>query len=179
MNCLKNLFSVVTALVLSLLFMNCNTTKQNQKMHSVDFDATCLGEYKYAGPDTLPNPRCTDTLTAWRAIVDCNGEGTPVGKFTVHFDFCGDTAGHYGNAIAVLVAENGDSLFMDVSGQVIEGRLEEHPDYVISWWRDEFTITGGTGVYEGATGVLASDDYNSSEDPYSHHRWTGKLSMRE
>jgi hypothetical protein len=42
---------------------------------------------------------------------------------------------------------------------------------VVSYWKDPFVILGGTGKYEGATGDIITDDYNSSEDPYSHHHW--------
>jgi hypothetical protein len=38
-------------------------------------------------------------------------------------------------------------------------------------------VMGGTGSFEGATGTIMSDDYNSSEDPYSHHHWKGTITM--
>jgi len=40
-----------------------------------------------------------------------------------------------------------------------------------------FVILGGTGRFEGATGGGMTDDYNSSEDPYSHHQWVGKITL--
>lgn len=163
---------------LSLLILTCNRQKAPNTV-DVPFSAEALGEYKYVGPDTIPDPKCTDPLTAWRAIVEATGTGTPIGKFTVHFDFCGDTVGHYGNGYVYIVAENGDTLFLDVSGQVLDGRLDEHPEFVTSYWKDTFQITGGTGKYQGATATLVSDDYNSSEDPYSHHNWTGILTLVE
>ena len=57
------------------------------------------------------------------------------------------------------------------------GRLDDHPEYVTSWWKDPWEITGGTGRFEGATGSGYTDDYNSAIDPYSHHRWTGTITM--
>ncbi len=144
-----------------------------------EFTAQAVGEYMYVGPDTLPNPKCTEPLSAWRAIVVAKGNGRPVGAFTIYFDFCGDTAGHYGNGECYMVTEKGDTLFFEVSGQVIDGRLDEHPDFVTSWWRDEFTIIGGTGKYKGAVGTVLSNDYNSSEDPYSHHMWSGHIELRD
>jgi hypothetical protein len=170
------LFTVVCCL--ALLALTCNRQKTTKTVE-VPFTAEALGEYTYVGPDTLPNPKCTDSLSAWRAVVEATGTGTPIGKFTVHFDFCGDTLGHYGNGYAYLVAENGDTLFLDVSGQVLDGRLDEHPEFVTSYWKDTFQITGGTGKYQGATATLVSDDYNSSEDPFSHHHWTGTLTLIE
>ncbi len=163
-------------LSLSLLIFSCNRAK-TPEMVTVPFTATALGEYVYAGPDTLPNPKCTGDLSAWRAIVEAKGHGDPVGDFTVHFDFCGDEESHYGNLESWLIAENGDSLFLNSSGQVLGGRLEEHPAFVTSYWKDTIRVTGGTGIYKGATGVLVGDDYNSSEDSFSHHNWSGTLTM--
>ncbi|MBP1668794.1 MAG: hypothetical protein H6Q21_1160, partial [Bacteroidetes bacterium] len=45
------------------------------------------------------------------------------------------------------------------------------------YWRDPFEILGGTGKFKGATGKGTTDDYNSSEDPYSHHHWTGTITL--
>ena len=76
-----------------------------------------------------------------------------------------------------MVAANGDILYISGEGFVIDGRLDDHPEYVISYWRDPFVILGGTGRFEGATGEGWTDDYNSSEDPNSHHNWTGTITM--
>ena len=178
MKTLHRSFLLLAACCISLFALNC---KQQKKVNSVavPFTAEALGEYIYAGPDTLPDAKCVEPLSVWRAIVDGKGTGTPVGNFTVHFDFCGDAESHYGNCYAYIVAENGDTLFLDTSGQVLDGRLDEHPDFVTSYWKDTIRITGGTGKYLGAAGTLLSDDYNSSEDLYSHHHWTGTLTLVE
>jgi hypothetical protein len=178
MKLFKTLLFVAAAGCFSFLLLTCNRQKA-PKTVEVPFTAEALGEYKYVGPDTLEVPKCSDSLSAWRAVVEGTGTGTPMGSFTVHFDFCGDTVGHYGDGYAYMVAENGDTLFLDVGGQVFEGKLETHPEYVISYWQDTFYIVGGTGKYEGATGTVMSDDYNSSEDPYSHHHWNGTLLLVE
>ena len=78
---------------------------------------------------------------------------------------------------AYFVAANGDSLFVYVSGQVIGGRMDDHPDYVVSYFRDPFIIKDGTGRFKGATGGGTTDDYNSSQDIYSHHHWVGTITM--
>ena len=146
-------------------------------MVSLPFEVTALGNYVYFGPDTLPVPKCAEPLADWRVIVDGNGSGTPVGDFTIHFDFCGDSLSHYGNNYAYLLTTTGDTLFISCAGQVLDGRLDDHPDFVTSYWKDPFVITGGTGIYEGATGEGMTNDYNSSEDPYSHHHWVGTITM--
>ncbi len=148
-------------------------------MVKVPFTAEAIGTYIFAGPDTLEDPRCTGELSAWRAIVEAHGTGDPVGDFTVYFDFCGDMESHYGNGEAYLVDESNDTLFLEVSGQVLDGRLDSHPEYVVSYWKDNIGIGGGTGKYADASGTLISDDFNSSLDNNSHHHWTGEITMRE
>jgi len=184
MKTLKNTFLLMAVFCMILSFSNCNLPGSNKgkdtvRMTTIPFAADALGEYIYVGPDTLQDQKCNDSLSAWRAIVNCKGTGTPIGHFTGYFDFCGDADSHYGNAFAYLVAENGDTLYIDASGQVIDGKLDEHPAFVVSYWKDKFEITGGTGKYRGATGSITTNDYNSSEDMNSHHHWEGTITMPE
>ena len=146
-------------------------------MVTLPFDVTALCNYTYLGPDTLPNPKCVEPLAAGRIIVDGNGTGTPIGDFTVHFDFCGDSLNNYGNVEGYMALIDGDTLFVSGAGRVLSGKLDEHPDFVTEYWRDPYVILDGTGKYEGATGDIVTDDYNSSEDPYSHHHWVGTITM--
>jgi hypothetical protein len=177
MKTLKRFSLLMVALCLTLSFLNCKGTKKSNETTTLPFKADFIGNYTYAGPDTLAVPKCVEPFTAWRAIVDGKGTGTELGNFTVHFDFCGDSLSNYGNAYAYMVGAEGDTLFVSCAGRVIEGRLEQHPAYVISYWKDPFIISGGTGKFKGATGEGTTDDYNSSEDPNSHHSWTGTITM--
>jgi hypothetical protein len=144
---------------------------------TVPFKADFLGNYIYAGPDiedlTGLEPRGCEYA---RVIVDFEGNGTHLGKFTGNFDFCAGPLG-YGPSVSYMMAANGDILYVSIEGQVIPGRLDDHPEYVISYWRDPFVILGGTGRFEGATGGGWSDDYNSSEDNNSHHYWEGTITL--
>jgi hypothetical protein len=153
--------------------------KGKVKMVTLPFDVNALGNYTYVGPDTLPAPKCVEPLNIWRAIVDGKGTGTPVGDFTMHFDFCGDSLSFYGNAVAYMALSDGDTLFVSGAGRVFDGRLDDHAAYVVSYWRDPFVILGGTGKYDGAFGDIITDDYNSSEDPNSHHHWKGTITMKK
>jgi hypothetical protein len=153
--------------------------KGEVEMVTLPFDVTATCNYTYFGPDTLPVTKCTEPLNVWRIIVDGKGTGTPVGDFIVHFDFCADSLSNYGNTEAYLAFSDGDTLFVSGAGRVLEGRLETHPAFVTSYWRDPFIILGGTGKYEGASGDVITDDYNSSEDPYSHHHWKGTITMKK
>ena len=104
-----------------------------------------------------------------------------MGDIKVHFDFCGNEPGYYGNAYGYFVDESNDTLFIsgDYGGRVIEGKTEEHPSFITSYWKDDFKLIGGTGKYEDATGKGVTDDYNSSEDPNSHHHWKGTITMKK
>ncbi len=172
----KRLFLLPAIICIIMLVLNCNRQK-SLKMVTVPFKATATGEYKYVGPDTLPEPKCTGSLSLWRAIVDAKGSGVPVGNFIAHFDFCGDSLSNYGNAYAFIIDETGDTLFLDASGQVLDGRLAEQPAFVTSHWSDTIRFVGGTGKYKGAIGSVVTEDYNSSQDGNSHHNWTGTITM--
>jgi len=173
---LKTLVFLTIVACLSLLLLNCNRGKST-KLVTENFKADFTGEYKYVGPDTLSNQKCTGQLSFWRAIVDGKGTSTPLGDISVHFDFCGDSLSNYGNGYGYLVSIENDTLFVDVSGRVIGGRLDDHPEYVTSYWRDSIRFIGGTGKYEGATGKGITNDYNSSQDNNSHHSWKGTITL--
>lgn len=76
-----------------------------------------------------------------------------------------------------MVDKSNDTLFISCEGRVIGGKMDEHPSFVTEYWKDDFEILGGTGKYAGATGKGKTDDYNSSEDPNSHHYWKGSISF--
>jgi hypothetical protein len=177
MKTFQTLFLFAAAICLTLSLLNCKGSKKSPEMTTIPFEASFIGNYTYIGPDTLPNPKCVAPFTAWRAIVDGSGTVTPLGNFTMHFDFCGDSLSNYGNAFAYMVDAEGDTLFFSCGGRVIDGRLDDQPAYVTSYWKDPVEFTGGTGKFKGATGDGTSDDYNSSEDSNSHHHWTGTITM--
>ncbi|MCK3684180.1 hypothetical protein [Maribellus sp. YY47] len=152
------------------------------KMVTVPFIVDYVGTYVY-GPFGIPTDKCDINV-----FVDGVGTGTHVGQSMVHFDFCVTPYftpegqldhGDYGDAYAYIVAANGDTLFVTLSGTVFPGRLEDHPDYVVSYWRDPFEIIGGTGRFEDASGGGMTNDYNSSEDSNSHHHWEGTITLKK
>ena len=151
------------------------TTDPEAVMVTMPFKVDYLGNYT--------SMEVTDgcgVYPAMRVVVDGTGTGTHVGNSTVHFDFCCNLeTGVYGFGVPTeyIVAANGDILYISCEGQVMGGRLPEHPDYVNSYWKDPFVILGGTGRFKGATGGGMTDDYNSDLDPYSHHHWTGTITM--
>ncbi len=176
---MKNL-KVITALALGLcLVFNlffCKKSEDKDVMVTETFEAKFTGSYIYFGPDTLLHKKCPDSLP-FRVIVDCIGTSNIMGDINVHFDFCANEQGYYGNQSSYIVDKNNDTLFVSCEGQVIEGKTDEHPSFVTEYWKDDFEILGGTGKYEGATGKGKTDDYNSSEDPNSHHHWKGTITL--
>jgi hypothetical protein len=175
-------FAAGLCLVLSLSFCQ-NSSAESQELEDKDettteiFEATFTGSYIYFGPDTLQQPKCTDSLSA-RIIVDGQGSSNIMGEIKVHFDFCANEQGYYGISYSYFIDDNNDTLFVSGEGRVMEGKTEEHPSFVTSYWQDDFEIIGGTGRFEGATGKGKTDDYDGSEDPYSHHSWKGTITLR-
>lgn len=151
------------------------------KMVTVPFVVDYTGTYVY-GPMGIPTDKCQINV-----FVEGEGTGTHVGNSTIYFDFCVNPIfeddvfikGEYGNAYSYIVAADGDTLFVSVEGAVLPGRLDDHPEHVVSYWRDPFVILDGTGRFEGATGSGMTDDYNSSEDQNSHHHWVGTITMKK
>ena len=165
----NNMITMLAGLVVLLAFSNCSRTE------TLPFEADFTGTYTAIYVDSVtcgPGP--------WmRVIVNCTGECNVLGTFTTHFDFCADSAGYYpGQQMgAHMIADNGDTLFVECAGQVLEGRQEDHPEHVVSYWKDPFKILGGSGKFEGSTGEGMTDDYNSNLDQNSHHHWTGTITL--
>ncbi|MDX1286321.1 MAG: hypothetical protein R3182_14980 [Draconibacterium sp.] len=154
---------------------------------TLPFKAEFVGTYMEG---TGPNSMCGEWDPArglfWVVVIN-EGEGnaTHLGKFSHHFEFCadfynGDYPGPTGHMEAWFVSANGDTLFVDVAGVVLDGRLDHHPEDVNSYFTDPWTITGGTGRFEGATGSGMTDDYNRDSYPQnSFHHWTGTITMKK
>ena len=140
---------------------------------TVPFDVEFTGEYTFPGTDeTTYGP-----LHKGRVIVNFEGTGTLLGNLCGNFDFCFADGGYYGPAPCCMIADNGDMLYLSVEGKVNSGRLDDHPEHVIQYWRDKFIILGGTGKFGGATGEGYTDDYNSNRDLNSHHHWSGSITL--
>ncbi len=138
------------------------------------FNIVMTGNYDYVGPSDI----CGDFPPYGRVTNTGEGTGTHLGHFTHYFDFCFDlTDGSYPEdyLVGYFEDENGDRLFVEVAGFVLPGRLPGMPDFATSYFRDPFVIVGGTGRFEGATGWGMTNDYNSANDPYSHHHWKGRI----
>jgi hypothetical protein len=146
------------------------------------FKATMTGEYMSIAFDSA---ECIDAGYGCFVVVDAEGQATHMGNISTTFEFCAcgpdDEAipgydNKYEGGTYVVKAANGNILYLfSDGGSVVDGKLPEHPDYVVSYWRDTLTVIGGTGKFKNATGTVTTDDYNSSLDPYSHHQWNGTI----
>jgi len=143
------------------------------------FKADFTGADIIYGIDTLSDLRCNPDSYI-RIINEGKGYASQIGMFTSYFDLCCDYNGCYpeGYNEAYLVNLQGDTLFISICGEIVQGKAEDHPDCVISYSRDKFVILGGTGIFKGATGEGMTDDYRSSEDPYSYHNWEGYIHFK-
>lgn len=157
--------------------------KKAQVMVTVPFKIKFVGTYL---DGIVPCPDCgpwdPDNGEAWGLVqTEGGGTGTHLGKFNHYFEFCanfmtGEYPGDY--MLAWFVAANGDSLYVACAGQVLDGRLDHHPEDVNSYFIDPFLILGGTGRFEDATGSGYTDDYNRDSYPEnSFHHWTGTITM--
>lgn len=132
------------------------------------------------------NSECAQQGNPVHVIAEAEGTATHMGKVHITFDFCAGgqdpniTVPHMtvGPGSYELTAANGDKLFLHTEGgAVIFGRTEEHPENVIDYWRYPYTITGGTGNFEGAAGEIFSDDYDTSLNDQSVHNWYGTIKL--
>ena len=101
------------------------------------------------------------------------GEGvaTHLGKLTTTMTFCCNSAtGEYWDTDVVLKAANGDELYASIPIGYIVPNNEENSNRYSSKFIDEMYFTGGTGRFEGATGMAMTNAYvhNPARDEYVH-----------
>ena len=90
----------------------------------------------------------TSVLQFPTLLVDSSGSGnaTHLGRYTVSYEATANLLTGYGTGSAQFVAANGDILFAQGWGQAT---LTAPNVYMI---HEEYTITGGTGRFAGASG---------------------------
>ena len=186
---MKTFLKIFFFATLTVLLAGCNKTgeffenetpelKKAQVKVTVPFKADFVGNYL---PTSGVDIEMCGEYPMIRIFNEGSGTGTHLGKFTHYFDFCvNNETGEYpfGHIEAYFVAANGDTLFVSVAGQVIDGRLDHHPADVNSYFTDPWEITGGTGRFEGAKGSGWTYDYNRDSYPAnSFHHWTGTITL--
>ncbi len=78
------------------------------------------------------------------------GEATYIGHYTLTGNFVVDVRFGTATGVFTLIAANGDMLFLDMEGHAVPTNLTRTVA--------DFTVTGGTGLFEGATGSFTADN---------------------
>ena len=78
------------------------------------------------------------------------GEATYIGHYTLTGNFVVDVRSGTATGVFTLIAANGDMLFLDMEGHTVPTDLTKTVA--------NFTVTGGTGRFEGATGSFTADN---------------------
>lgn len=120
-----------------------------------------------------------------RAVVETSGNTTHMGKVTLTFAFCTgppdpdipNTVYTFAASSFELAAANGDNFFLYNEGDAAILGTNVHPDYVTDYWTRIAMVAGGTGRFEGASGELQMNNYCTSLDDYTHHHWTGEITL--
>lgn len=192
---MKTLVKFILALAVIGFFTACNSSgdfnfeddpsfkHHEDKMVTLGFNVLLYGTYQ----DVPENDDCPGL---GKVINTGEGTGTHFKKVTSYFEFCvkptvpGGGTYPEGYIDAYFEDANGDRLFVEVSGEVFVGRVPGMPSYALSYFKDPFTITGGTGKFEGASGSGYTNDYNffdKKDDGNVHtsHHWQGTITMRK
>jgi hypothetical protein len=106
------------------------------------------------------------------ALIQGTGQGTPIGKssFVTHAQF--DENFNLTGAIT-LTAENGDQFFASITGHAPD--INEKTGAITLHF--QATITGGTGVFTGATGNFDGVAHESLSSPDGRAKWDGIITF--
>ncbi|MCB9285782.1 MAG: hypothetical protein H6560_00585 [Lewinellaceae bacterium] len=127
---------------------------------------------------------CTNPMFEAPNIQTGEGNALHLGRFYTRLEFCGTRVDPptpeglvsiYGEVEGYFEAANGDLLYIGLSG-IGEIYLSDEPGYDLEF-SDDFIIEGGTGRFEGATGLLTSDSYVNLATQRTDHVWTGTITL--
>ena len=199
---MKNFIKFILPLALVFVFTGCEQSEDPEMLDAIDakysmndgdkmvtlgFNINLFGTYQYQGPDMDKCGPFSPETGGYVLVINTGvGTGTHFKKINAYFEFCVDPfTGTYPEndyLFAYLEDEDGDQLFVEVAGQVLPGRAPGMPDFALSYFKDPFSIIGGTGKFEGASGSGFTNDYNFiAKDGLLHtsHHWKGKITMKK
>ena len=133
---MKNIMKPINCLQMTALFLTAALAGSVAAEEQVPFKGSILAvETSVAQFPTL--------------FVDAIGSGhaTHLGRFTVTYELVGNLLTGEGSGSAHFIAANGNSLFTEITGQFSP---TENP--AVGSVVETYTITGGTGRFDGATG---------------------------
>ena len=179
--------TMVTYLMLAGLGMLLSCTKESSPVPGKgDFlgteTITLPFEAKYVGRDqNFGTKSLSDCGPEYKHVSEnADGSGSFVGVSTYHSDFCFRILDLLPGS-SYITAANGDILYISYEGKTCVGlnvkdNDNSHPDEICCW-QVPFTILGGTGMFEKATGGGTTDDYLSSVGNLFIHNWKGTLTL--
>jgi hypothetical protein len=183
--------SVVTAVLLFLTF-GCEPAQFNSAPETIDMqlEATFLGDaISYDNSVVLSKgasvpgiPTVEDCGKGYEQMIEnAQGKESNLGNLSFTSVFC------FGKesilpSYSYFQTTEGDILYVYYSGKTRTKKLVENctqPKEVCAW-EVQFTILGGTGRLEGATGQGTTNDFIESQCEYGHschHSWKGQLTV--
>ena len=154
--------------IICIVALSC---KEESEFETLDFEATFFTNTVSISPDSI---NCTAPQN-FLNTQEGDGSETSIGNFTTTITFCVNPATlEYTNSESSFIDANGDELFLDVNGQVMP---TTEAGYDLEF-KDPFTITGGTGRYEGASGSGMTESYVNSTTQRTDHVWTGTITLK-
>ena len=158
------------ALIIALFIGCCED--DSPTFETMEFNATFFTDQISTVLDSTGS-RCAPPYVGVNTQAGGGSEST-IGNFTTSMTFCVDpTNGKYNDTNAVMTAADGDKLFLTVAGQVVP---TTEPGYDAEF-KDPFTILGGTGRFEGATGSGMTDSYHKAATGRTDHVWNGTITL--
>lgn len=162
---MKTLRINILVILILISFFSCR--ENGPKEETVQFQADFYTDL--AGLE--PSPNCPAPATFFNTQVGA-GEGTHIGGFTTTITFCVDVETfQYVEGKGSFVTELGDEIYFEGEGQILPS---DEPGYDLEFF-DHFTITGGTGRFEGAKGFMDTESYVNLTTNRTDHIWTGEL----
>lgn len=160
---------LLSSLIISSLTLSC---QDEPEFEAKTFEATFFTGLVSLTPDSIT---CEAPMN-FRNVQEGSGMEATLGNFTTTMSFCVNPATlEYGNTEASLVTENGDELFLEGGGQVVPTTRE---GYDLEF-KDPFTIIGGTGRFEGASGSGTTDSYVNMTTNRTDHVWKGTITLKK